>query len=185
MAMFRGELEQALLYARANSIDPFSLTGSYAGAIGLPQFMPSNIRRYAVDFDGDGKIDLRGSPADAIGSVANFLVAHGWKTGEPYAFPAQVSLTDGEGKAEWQRFIGRTLEARHTLDELRAGGVTPSAGTPLTLNYSLVDLQNGAEATEYWLGAPNFFVITHYNRSYFYAMSVVEMARAITEARGK
>jgi membrane-bound lytic murein transglycosylase B len=183
MAMFRTELENTLLYARESAIDPFSLSGSYAGAIGLPQFMPSNIRRFALDFDRDGKIDLRNSPADAIGSVAHFLVEHGWKRGEPLVFPATVSLTDADGRADWSKFVGHGLQAKFKLDELVANGIKPGVMPPADLQYGLVDLQNGAEPTEYWLGASNFFAITHYNHSYFYAMSVVDLARAVRTAR--
>jgi membrane-bound lytic murein transglycosylase B len=89
-ALFRNELENTLLLSAELGIDPLSLKGSYAGAIGLPQFLPSSIRKYAVDFDGDGRIDLRNSPVDAIGSVASFLVQHGWKKGEPVVFSAEL-----------------------------------------------------------------------------------------------
>jgi membrane-bound lytic murein transglycosylase B len=182
MEFFRGELENTLLFARESGIDPFSLLGSYAGAIGLPQFMPGSIRRYAVDFDGDGKVDLRNSPVDAIGSVANFLVEHGWKRGEPIAFP--VTLANNESNRGWDVFIGQGLEAKFRLDELKAAGVRPSVEPPADMLYGLVDLQNGTEPTEYWLGAQNFFAITHYNRSFFYAMSVVDLGRAVRVARG-
>jgi len=185
MAMFRSELESTLLLARESGLDPFSLTGSYAGAIGWPQFMPGSIRKFAVDFDGDGRVDLRNSPVDAIGSVANFLVQHGWKTGEPYVFPVTVSAPDGDGKARWEQFIGGGLEAKFTLDEMRTAGVTPGMAPPNDMLFSLVDLQNGLEPTEYWLGAANFFAITHYNRSYFYAMSVVDLSRAVRVARSR
>jgi membrane-bound lytic murein transglycosylase B len=182
MTFFRRELENSLLFARDSGIDPFSLRGSYAGAIGWPQFMPGSIRAYAVDFDGDGKIDLRNSPIDAIGSVAHFLVEHGWKRGEPIAFPATISTNDtGRG---WETFIGQGLEAKFTLEELKAAGVTPTVEPPADMLYGLVDLQNGTEPTEYWLGAPNFFAITKYNRSFFYAMSVVDLGRAVRVARG-
>ena len=181
--LFRGELENTLLYARENGIDPFSLNGSYAGAIGLPQFMPSSLRKYALDFDGDQRVDLRNSNADAIGSVANFLVQHGWKKGEPYVFPASVSATNAEGRAAWDKFIGQGLKAQFTAEEMRRNGVTPGSELPAETLFSLVDLQNGAEPTEYWLGAANFFVITQYNRSYFYAMSVIDLGRAIRSAR--
>lgn len=181
MRFFRGELENTLLYARESGIDPFSLLGSYAGAIGWPQFMPGSIRRWAVDFDGDGKVDLRNSPVDAIGSVANFLVSHGWKPGEPLVFPASIS--DDEDEKPWEAFIGQGLEARFTLDELKAAGVLPAVEPPSDLRYGLVDLQNGVLPTEYWLGANNFFAITKYNRSYFYAMSVVDLARSVRVAR--
>jgi membrane-bound lytic murein transglycosylase B len=181
MAYFRGEIENTLLFARESGIDPFSLLGSYAGAIGWPQFMPGSIRKFAVDFDGDDKIDLRNSPVDAIGSVAHFLVEHGWKRGEPIAFPATVSAT--EGGANWDAFIGKGLEAKYRLDELKAAGVSPTIEPPADMMFGLVDLQNGQEPTEYWLGGGNFFAITQYNRSYFYAMSVVDLGRAVRTAR--
>jgi membrane-bound lytic murein transglycosylase B len=181
MTFFRGEVENTLLFARESGIDPFTLLGSYAGAIGWPQFMPSSIRRFAVDFDGDAKIDLRNSPVDAIGSVAHFLVEHGWKSGEPIAFPATV--TETEGNRGWNMFIGQGLEAKFSLDELKAAGVSPNVEPPADMKYGLVDLQNGGEPTEYWLGAGNFFAITQYNRSFFYAMSVVDLGRAVRTAR--
>jgi membrane-bound lytic murein transglycosylase B len=181
MAFFRGEIENTLLFARESGIDPFSLLGSYAGAIGWPQFMPGSIRKFAVDFDGDGRIDLRNSPVDAIGSVAHFLVEHGWKRGEPIAFPATVSAT--EGGVNWDAFIGKGLEAKYRLDELKAAGVSPTVEPPADMMFGLVDLQNGQEPTEYWLGARNFFAITQYNRSYFYAMSVVDLGRTVRTAR--
>lgn len=181
-AFFRGEVENTLLLARDTGIDPFSLFGSYAGAVGWPQFMPGSIRKFAVDFDGDGKVDLRSSPVDAIGSVANFLVQHGWKSGEPIAFPA--TLAAAEPGRSWEMFIGQSLEAKFRLDELKAAGVVPTAEPPSDMLFGLVDLQNGGEPTEYWLGANNFFAITQYNRSFFYAMSVVELGRAVRAARG-
>lgn len=182
MRFFRGELENVLLYAREAGVDPMSLLGSYAGAIGLPQFMPGSIRHWAVDFDRDGRIDLRNSPVDAIGSIANFLVEHGWKAGEPLVFPAAVT-NSAEGVPAWEAFLNQGLEAKFTLGELRAAGVQPAVTPPDDMLYGLVDLQNGLEPTEYWLGARNFFAITHYNRSYFYAMSVVDLARAVRTAR--
>jgi membrane-bound lytic murein transglycosylase B len=181
MAYFGGELENALLFARQSGIDPFSLIGSYAGAIGWPQFMPGSILKYAVDYDSDGRIDLRNSPADAIGSIANFLVQHGWKAGEPIVFPASVPNI-GESQ-NWQAFLGQGLKASYRIDELKAGGVMPAIEPLPDMRYGLVDLQNGAEPTEYWLGAGNFFAITQYNRSFFYAMSVVDLSRAIRAAR--
>lgn len=182
MEFFRSELENTLLFARESGIDPFTLLGSYAGAIGWPQFMPGSIRKFAVDFDSDGKIDLRNSPVDAIGSVAHFLAEHGWKRGEPVVFPATVSST--ESARGWDMFIGQELEAKFKLDELKAAGVTPNAEPPPDMLFGLVDLQNGDQPTEYWLGAANFFAITQYNRSFFYAMSVVDLGRAVRAARG-
>jgi membrane-bound lytic murein transglycosylase B len=180
MAFFRGEVENTLLLARESNIDPFSLRGSYAGAIGWPQFMPGSIREYAVDFDGDGKIDLRNSPVDAIGSVAHYLAVHGWQRGEPVAFPVQVSAEN----RQWEGMLNQGLEAKYTIDQLQAAGVTAPA-VPANLRFGLVDLQNGTAATEYWLGTANFFAITHYNRSYFYAMSVAELGRAVAAARNR
>lgn len=181
MEFFRRELEQTLLFARESHIDPFELLGSYAGAVGLPQFMPGSIRRFAVDFDGDGKVDLRKSPVDAIGSVANFLVEHGWQRGEPIVFPTTVN--SAEEPPAWEKFIGQGLEAKYTLEELADAGVSPSAA-PSNMQFGLVDLQNGIEPTEYWLGTTNFFAVTKYNRSFFYAMSVVDLGRAVRQARG-
>ncbi|WP_416172271.1 lytic murein transglycosylase B [Actimicrobium sp. CCC2.4] len=183
MQYFRGELENTLLYARESGIDPLSLEGSYAGAIGLPQFMPGSIRQYAVDFDGDGKVDLRNSQVDAIGSVASFLVKHGWHPGEPIVFPATVSADDSNGARAWDAFINQGLEAKFTISDLRAAGVKPSTPLPDNMLFGLVDLQNGTGTPEFWLGAANFFAITQYNRSFFYAMSVVDLSRAIRSAR--
>ena len=179
MDYFKSELENALLFARESSIDPFSLKGSYAGAIGLPQFMPGSIRKYAVDYDGDGKIDLRNSPDDAIGSIANFLVQHGWHRGEPTVFPATVATPVDDARNTWPSYIGRGLEAKFTLAELEAAGVHPTVAPPPDMPFGLIDLQNGTEPTEYWLGGPNFFAITQYNRSYFYAMSVIDLGREV------
>jgi len=180
MAFFRSELESALLLARDSDIDPFSLLGSYAGAIGWPQFMPSSVREYAVDFDGTGKIDLRASPVDAIGSVANYLKIHGWQAGEPIVFPA--TLADPASASE---LLSQGLAAKYTIDQLKARGVQPGADLPATQLLGLIDLQNGDAPTEYWLATNNYFAITQYNRSYFYAMSVVDLSRAVRAERGQ
>ncbi|CAN7511704.1 lytic murein transglycosylase B [Massilia sp. LjRoot122] len=181
MAFFRSELAQTLLFAREHKIDPFSLLGSFAGAVGMPQFMPGNILKYGVDFNADGQIDLRNSPEDAIGSVANFLIQHGWNPeyrGNP-ATPAEVSPSQA-----WEPLLERGLAATLRPEELRAAGVVTEAALPAERPYGLVDLQNGAEPTEYWVANDNFFAITKYNRSYFYAMSVIELGRAVRASRG-
>lgn len=174
-AFFRGQLEEYLLFVREQGLDAFALRGSYAGAIGIPQFMPGSYRRFAVDYDGDGRIDLRASADDAIGSVANFLMQHGWRRGEPIVFPATVppqaaALADGG------------LDPHYTLGELEGAGIRatdPRAGAgPL----GIVDLPNGQDPPTYLLGAPNFFVLTQYNRSYFYAASVLELGAAVRAA---
>jgi membrane-bound lytic murein transglycosylase B len=180
MAFFRNELESTLLFARQTGIDPLSLKGSFAGAIGMPQFMPSSVMKYAVDFDGNGQVDLLGSSTDAIGSVAAFLSSHGWEREQagPLVYAANVS----PNKA-WEPMINQGLVAKYRTPELLAAGVTTAAPVPEQQSYGLVDLQNGAEPTEYWLANANFFAITQYNRSYFYAMSVVELGRAVRAAR--
>lgn len=178
MAYFRDELTQALLYARENGIDPFSLTGSYAGAIGWPQFMPGSVRKFAVDFDGDNKIDLRNSPLDAIGSVASFLAHHGWITDQPLAYPVQVK--PGE---RWPALIGQGLEAKFSRADLEDAGVVVPDNVPSTLRYGLIDLEDDDRPVQYWLATHNFFSITRYNRSYYYAMAVIELGQAISRQR--
>jgi membrane-bound lytic murein transglycosylase B len=179
---FRDELENYLLFARDENIDIFTLKGSYAGAIGIPQFMPSSWRKWAVDFDGDGKIDLRNSFDDAIGSVANYLKSFGWVAGAPIAFPAQVNGT------AWRELLDRDILPSVKAGELPKFGVASEAmlrqNLPDDTLCALVDLVTPDAPTEYWLGLQNFYVITRYNRSSFYAMSVMELARAIKQARG-
>lgn len=177
-AFFREELEQFLLHAREQQRNPLELRGSFAGAIGLPQFMPGSIRRHAIDFDGDGRIDLQRSPVDAIGSVARFLAEHGWVGDEPTHFDA--SIAHDAGIAE---LIEAGIEPRFTIEELAAHGVgSPQAIPPDTL-LALVDLPNADAPPSYYLGARNFYVITRYNRSSFYAMAVIELSKALAAGR--
>ncbi len=173
---FRQELEQLLLMARENGNDPADYTGSYAGALGIPQFMPGSLRRFAVDFDGDGRIDLENSVADAIGSVARFLEQHGWQADAPIAVPAL--LNQAPDPAWIEAGIRPTLE----VGALQKAGVWSSKADqarPVTF----VDLVTPDAPTEYWLGYENFYVITRYNRSSFYAMSVFQLAEAIKEKK--
>ncbi|WP_027864818.1 lytic murein transglycosylase B [Massilia alkalitolerans] len=181
MAFFRSELANTLLFAREHRVEPFSLLGSFAGAVGMPQFMPGSILKYGVDFNKDGQIDLRQSSDDAIGSVANFLIQHGWN---PEHRNSPVTPADVSPNHAWEPLLERGLKATLRPEELRVAGVTTA--TPLSAErlYGLVDLQNGAEATEYWVADDNFFAITKYNRSYFYAMSVIELGRAVRASRG-
>lgn len=173
---FRGELEHYLLLGRERGADMLNIRGSYAGASGIPQFMPSSYRRYAVDFDGDGKVDLSGSTADAIGSVANYLKSFGWETGKTVAVPALVS---GENYREVLFAGSKPLQ---TVEEMRKLGITSRADVPSDRPATLVELANTA-GNEYWLGFNNFFVITRYNRSVHYAMSVLQLAEEIRAAR--
>ena len=176
---FRSELEQFLLLARENGIEPLDYKGSYAGAIGIPQFMPSSQRRYAVDFDGDGHIDLRGSATDAIGSVASFLSMHGWRPGSAIALPAGV---DGDTR----ELVAAGIKPWLSLREIRDKGVQPLIADDAALAdlpVALIDLVTPDQPTEYWLGFDNFYVITRYNRSSFYAMSVFLLAESLRETR--
>ncbi|MDR0996407.1 MAG: lytic murein transglycosylase B [Zoogloeaceae bacterium] len=168
---FRKELENLLLLARENNTSPLVYQSSYAGALGLPQFMPSSLRAYAVDFDGDGKIDLANSTDDAIGSVAHFLARHGWQEDGPIAVPAQLSAPP---LAAW---LDADIRPVHTGQELQDNGV--SAPISATDKLALIPLETPKLATEYWLGYPNFYVITRYNRSSFYAMAVFQLAQAL------
>ncbi|MEI7612567.1 MAG: lytic murein transglycosylase B [Betaproteobacteria bacterium] len=175
---FRSELEQFLLLARENGISPLDIKGSYAGAIGIPQFMPSSQRRYAVDFDGDDRIDLRRSPTDAIGSVARFLNLHGWQAKAPIAIPATVGETP-------YALIAAGIKPHMPWLEMQKFGVSTVGGFAqfAELPVALVDLVTPDLPTEYWVGFDNFYVITRYNRSSFYAMSVFQLAEALREAR--
>lgn len=168
---FRSELEQFLLLARENGFDPLEIKGSFAGAIGIPQFMPGSQRRFAVDFDGDGHIDLTSSKEDAIGSVARFLEQHGWKAGEPIAVPASVEREPDHSLIE--AGIRPSLKASDLAQQGIRANVAPEAVV------TLVDLVTPGAETEYWLGFENFYVITRYNRSSFYAMSVFQLGQEI------
>jgi membrane-bound lytic murein transglycosylase B len=178
---FRGELEQYLLYARDAGIDVFSVRGSYAGAIGIPQFMPGSYRRFAVDFDGDGAIDLRSSPADAIGSVANFLVKHGWRRGERVHLPARV--TGGNAGTAYRELVDAGIEPKTPLSELKRYGVETRTDLALDTPVALIELESPGAATEYRLGLRNFFVLTRYNRSALYASAVYDLAQEIKAKR--
>ncbi len=173
-SFFRRELEEFFLLGRD---EPFELTevkGSYAGAMGYGQFIPSSYRAYAVDFDDDGRRDLW-QPADAIGSVANYFHEHGWRPGEPVAVRAEVApnarpIADAPIKPEW------------SLAELAQRGFTPEQPVEAGPEATLIALEQ-PDGNEYWLGFHNFYVISRYNRSALYSMAVLQLSRAIEEAR--
>ena len=194
--LFRRELEELLLLAREEDRNPLNYVGSYAGAIGLPQFLPSSKRRFALDVDGDGNVDLASSRADAIGSVANYLAAHGWERGAPIADTVSIS---GKGI---QALIDEGIEPRLTPREMEQTGVhfvktkrrsIRSDGTAgkrqngvATLPNrpaALIDLVSPGLATEYRLGYRNFYVITRYNRSSFYAAAVMDLAATLKKSK--
>jgi membrane-bound lytic murein transglycosylase B len=180
---FRDELMNYLLMVRDAGTDVFSVRGSYAGAIGIPQFMPGSVRRYAVDFSGDGRIDLQRNASDAIGSVANFLKQHGWQPGAEVLFSARVS---GE---EYRRYADGSVEAKHPIADLARAGVEPQ-GLPAGLGSAraaLIELGTPERPSEYRIGLQNFYVLTRYNRSAFYASAVTDLARELrkTQEAGK
>ncbi|MEH6569215.1 MAG: lytic murein transglycosylase B [Halioglobus sp.] len=174
---FTKELKNFLILTRDQGMDPLTLKGSYAGAMGYGQFMPSSYRGYAIDFDGDDVIDIWNNPVDAIGSVANYFKAHGWKTGGPVVYSAQASE---EVSDSW--FVkGRSdLKPKYTLGEFAAGGLTiePELDSQTTATAMKFELENGYE---YWVGLHNFYVITRYNHSAMYAMSVYQLSQLIAE----
>ena len=172
---FANELESFLLLTREEGIDPTGVLGSYAGAMGIPQFIPSSYRAYAVDFDGDGQRDLIGSVADAIGSVAAYLSRHGWVRDGAVAVPATVS-GDAAGA-----LAAKGLEPQTSIAAFARAGVEPTVRVAGDADAALVELE-GAQGLEYWLGFRNFYVVTRYNRSPLYAMAVHQLADAI-EAR--
>ncbi len=173
---FRQELENFLLLARNEKMDPLSLRGSYAGAMGIPQFMPGSFLRYAVDFDGDGRRNLWGSDADAIGSVANYLQQYGWQPGGPVAVPASV---DGAG---YQVVLADGAKPQRTVGELKKLGIAPLEPVADSQPAALIALEN-RDGTEYWLVFNNFYVITRYNHSTHYAMAVFQLGREIAAGR--
>lgn len=174
--LFRRELESLFLLARAQRRDPFSYEGSYAGAIGYPQFLPSSILTYAVDFDGSGTIDFESGPTDAIGSVGRYLAEHGWRRDAPIAELASIQPDTNPAP-----LIAAGIEPSLEPDTLLAAGVTPASGLRQTAPAALVELETPGSATEYWLGYRNFYVITRYNKSSFYAMSVFELAETLRQ----
>ncbi len=175
---FRNELEQYLLMTREEAIDPRSLKGSYAGAMGKPQFISSSYREYAVDFSDDGKRDLWNNTADAIGSVANYFRRHGWQHGAPIASKAQV-----DGNA-FKKVIKKSLKPTLTLAQLTTHGVTldevQSDAIPASIKATLIELENRSNK-EYWVGYRNFYVISRYNHSALYSMAVFQLATELRQ----
>ena len=176
-AFFRKELRTFLVLAREQNMDPMETYGSYAGAMGFPQFMPSSWRNLAVDYSGDGKTDLINSEVDAIGSIGNYFLANGWKSGEPVAVRARIT---GDN---YDEAVSTDLKSQSTLGELAGRGLEPrDPGLPPETPAWAIRLQ-GENGAEFWLAFNNFYVITRYNRSYNYAMAVFQLAEALRNAR--
>lgn len=172
---FRSELKAFLLLTRDEQVNPSSLTGSYAGAMGYGQFMPSSFMHYAIDFDGDGHKDIWHNPADAIGSVANYFVRHGWKSNEPVV--SRARFTGNEDDLTWVQ--GRSnLKPDYQVSQLISLGLQPK--TTLDVEQMATPIRFiGAKGKEYWVGLHNFYVITRYNHSALYAMSVYQLSQKI------
>ena len=173
---FRGELKHFVLLAREEKQMITDLTGSYAGAMGLGQFIPSSYRAYAVDFDGDGFRDIWNNPTDAIGSVANYLAKHGWQR------DGQVTLAV-EGEAIPEEVFNVSLKPSKSVGELRRLGLQEASLGPEEM-VSPMRLE-GKEGDEFWLGLKNFHVITRYNHSKLYAMAVYQLSEDLSEAAAK
>ncbi len=169
---FRGELEQYLLMAREESLDPLAPLGSYAGAMGIPQFMPTSFRAYAVDGNADGHRDLWGQWSDVFASVANYLKLHGWRVGEPVMVPADVSGAELDGLE-----FGK-LALAETVQSLQQRGIRFETVLPPDSPAVLIELA-GQSGPEYRVGFTNFHAITRYNRSQLYASAVNDLAEAI------
>lgn len=170
-SFFRKELEEFLLLIRENQLDYRELEGSYAGAFGLPQFISSSYRAYAIDFDDDGDTDLWGSVPDAIGSVANYFYRHGWKNGQAVTEPVQMTNSG-------QALVTDGPKPVHTLKQLQQAGIYPKRKG--NGKYTLLKLQ-GDEGSEYWISHENFYVITRYNHSNMYAMAVFQLSQEIRD----
>lgn len=175
---FRSQLEDFLILARENDLDVASVRGSYAGAIGMPQFMPESILRYAVDFDLDGTIDLSNSAADAIGSVANFLASQGWQRAAPILLALELGAGVHDENAI-KSLVDAGVTPHLTASDLRDAGLTVPESLGDDELVDLVNLPDGDNPVLYFAGWQNFYVLTRYNRSYAYAVSVVLLGDAI------
>ncbi|XVJ69445.1 MAG: lytic murein transglycosylase B [Rhizobacter sp.] len=177
---FRDELEQFLVLTQREGVDPLSVRGSFAGAMGLPQFMPSSIMKYAVDFDGNGHIDLHKSHADVIGSVARYLSDFGWQRDLPTHFDVSVPVEVSDRAVLLAPDILPTFAPQEFVDR---GALLPAQAMQTTSKLALVELQNGEAAPSYVAGTTNFYAVTRYNWSSYYAMAVIDLGAAVKQAR--
>ena len=182
---FRGELREFLMLAEEQGWSPLRPTGSFAGAMGIPQFMPGSHRQYAVDFDGDGRIDLWRNSTDVIGSVANYLARHDWLAGQPVLLPAHIAP---EARDVVLHRLDGGISERRPLAAWASDGVDVEnmpadlAADPIGLLLLEEPPENGEPRASYWIACPNFYVITRYNKSRLYAASVFALAQAVKTA---
>ncbi len=169
---FLRELESFLLLCRNEKMDPLNPTGSYAGAMGLPQFMPSSFIAYAADFEGDEKRDIWNNSADAIASVGNYFAKHHWQKDQPIAFPVTAK---GE---QYKKLLTSGLKPDVTIEDIQKLNITLVDPLPAKTKVKLLEFQQ-PDTTDLWLGLNNFYVITRYNRSPLYAMAVFQLSQAI------
>ena len=174
---FRGQLEHFLLLAKEQNVEPMSLVGSYAGAMGYGQFIPSSYRSFAVDFDGDKKADIWNNPTDAIGSVANYFSEHKWREGEPVLTRARFP------KNYDKSLINQSSKPKLTVKEIKSEGFVPTEDRFADDLLVKPLMYEGKHGKEFWLGFHNFYVITRYNRSRLYAMAVWELSQEIKERK--
>ncbi|HEX3140833.1 MAG TPA: lytic murein transglycosylase B [Rhizobacter sp.] len=175
-AFFRDELEQFFVLCHSENIAPPTLKGSYAGAMGMGQFMPSSWNKYAVDFDGDGRVDLHASPADVIGSVAHYFAEFGWQRGVPTRFDVAVPVDAADRAALLEPDIVPSFTAQQFAEK---GAGLPAAGREFTGPLALIELFNGDAPPSYVAGTANFYAITRYNWSSYYAMAVIDLGEAV------
>ena len=173
---FKGEVEQFLTWQSRRGSDPFEPRGSFAGAMGLPQFMPSSWVKYAIDFDGDGNIDLWNSPADVIGSVANYFKAFNWQPGMPTHYPVSFDPARLDLDALMAPDILPTFAVASFIDK---GAVLDGPALQHSGPLALIELLNGPDAPSYVAGTENLYAITRYNWSSYYAMAVIELGREV------
>lgn len=177
-AFFLGQLEQYLMMVREQDFDPYELKGSYAGAMGFGQFIPSSYRAYAVDFDGDGQVDIVNNPVDAIGSVANYFAKHGWKKEAPVVSSVVLAKNYDDS------LFNAGLKPTKTVAELSEAGIKPDhADVKPDMKATAMRL-DGDEGDEYWMGLENFYVITRYNHSAMYAMAAYQLSQMIAARVG-
>ncbi|MES2994055.1 MAG: lytic murein transglycosylase B [Pseudomonadota bacterium] len=182
---FRSELEEFFVMCQSEGVDPLRPTGSFAGAMGMPQFMPSSFNRYAVDLDGDGRADLRGSPADVIGSVAHYLAEFGWRRALPTRFEVAIPVNSADRAV----LLGPDILPSFSAAEFAERGAVLGDGVAAAQarladsggvgKLALVEVQNGDAAPSYVAGTSNFYAVTRYNWSSYYALAVIELGEAV------